>query len=225
MRSPIRVAVIDAYPVYRVGVVRALSRSGRFLVVAEGATAADAQRAIRENDPDVVIMDINVLEGAFNALQEIVNSGARCKIAILTARDDALSVSKALGAGAAGYVLKAVTGTELAAAIEAIHAGKPFITAELASRLLSEAKGGPLVAKREAEVKNTALSYREQQMLDHVSKGLTNHEIAEKLGLKVGTIKHYMTKAFRKMKASNRVQAILAAQIISDPKGGRSVPS
>jgi hypothetical protein len=63
------------------------------------------------------------------------------------------------------------------------------------------------------------------RMLDHAPRGLTNHEIAEKLGLKVGTIKHYMTKVFRKMKASNGVQAILASQTISDEHGVRPVPN
>jgi DNA-binding NarL/FixJ family response regulator len=76
--------------------------------------------------------------------------------------------------------------------------------------LLTDAQGGPLVPKR---AQSTTLSFREQQMLDHASKGLTNHEIAEKLGLKVSTIKHYMTRVFRKMKASNRLQAIQASRI------------
>ena len=155
--------------------------------------------------------------------RSLSTAGCGCKLAILTTRDDALSVSKALRVGAAGYILKAVSSTELIAAIETIDTGKPFITAELAARLLTDAKGGPLVPKR--EVRNAALSYREQQMLDHASRGLSNHEIAEKLGLKVGTIKHYMTKVFRKMKPSNRVQAILASQTLSDEHGVRSAPN
>jgi DNA-binding NarL/FixJ family response regulator len=129
---------------------------------------------------------------------------------VLTARDDPLSVAKALAIGAAGYILKGVSGAELVQAIETIDAGKPYITPELASRLLTEARGGPLVDKDAKQ--SSGLSYREQQMLKHASQGLTNHEIADKLGLKVSTIKHYMTRMYKKMNASNRLQAIQASQ-------------
>src|SRR5262249_53584946 len=105
-----------------------------------------------------------------------------------------------------------VSGAELVQAIATIDAGKPFITPELASRLLIETRGGPLVGK-DAN-KSSGLSYREQQMLKHASQGLTNNEIADKLGLKVSTIKHYMTSMYKKMKATNRLQAIQASQIV-----------
>jgi DNA-binding NarL/FixJ family response regulator len=211
MHSPIRVAAIDTCPLYRLGVVQAIARSSQLLLVAEGATAMDARQALREKDPHILLLDMSTLEN-FAAKQEIANSGSPCKIVVLTARDDPQSVSKALTIGAAGYILKAVSGAELVQAIETIDAGKPFITPELASRLLTEARGGPLVAKDAR--KSSSLSYREQQMLDHASQGLTNHEIAEKLGLKVSTIKHYMTSLYKKMNASNRLQAIQASQIM-----------
>jgi DNA-binding NarL/FixJ family response regulator len=211
MHSPIRIAVIDTCPLYRTGVVQALARNHQFRVVAEGASAADAQRAIREADPHVLLLNMGVLE-RFDPRKDIASARSQCKIAVLTARDDPVSVSKALATGAAGYILKAVSGTELAEALATIDAGKPFVTPELASRLLTDAQGGPLVPKW---TQRATLSYREQQMLEHASKGLTNYEIAEKLGLKVSTIKHYMTRVFRKMKASNRLQAIQASQALA----------
>jgi DNA-binding NarL/FixJ family response regulator len=220
MHSPIRIAVMDTCPIYRTGVVQALARNPRFRVVAEGALASEARRAVREQAPDVLLINMGVLE-RFDPRQEIANAQPECKIAVLTGRDDPSSVSKALATGAAGYILKAVSGRELAEALETIDAGKPFITPELASRLLTDAQGGPLVPKR---AQSTALSFREQQMLDHASKGLTNHEIAEKLGLKVSTIKHYMTRVFRKMKASNRLQAIQASRILPQSAPSQDLP-
>jgi len=205
MHTPIRTAVIDTCPIFRLGVAQRIARNDQLLLVAEGTTAADAQRAIREADPHVVLLNMSVLE-CFDAKAEIAASHSNCKIAVLTERDDALSVSRALAMGAAGYILKAISGAELVRAIEILDSGKPFITAELASRLLINARGGPLVPKA---LRKRTLSHREQQMLDHASKGLTNHEIAEKLGLKVGTVKHYMTRLFRKIKASNRLQAAI----------------
>jgi DNA-binding NarL/FixJ family response regulator len=208
MHTPIRVAVFDTCPLYRTGVVQAIARSSQLLLVAEGSTAAEARGALRDKDPHVLLVNMGTLEGLATK-QDSARSDSPCKIAVLTARDDPLSVSKALAIGAAGYILKAVTAAELIQAIETIDAGKPFITAELASRLLLEARGGPLVSKESK--KSSSLSYREQQMLDHVSQGLTNHEIAAKLGLKVSTIKHYMTSLYKKMKATNRLQAIQAS--------------
>jgi len=221
MHRPIRVAVFDTCSLYRMGVVQAIARCSQLLLVAEGATAAEARCALRDKDPHVLLLTMSALEGVAGK-PELANRRSQCKIAVLTARDDPLSVSKALAIGAAGYILKAVTGAELVHAIETIDAGKPFITPELASRLLTEARGGPLVRKDTR--KSSRLSYREQQMLDHASQGLTNYEIAAKLGLKEGTIKHYMTSLYKKMKATNRLQAIQASQIMLQPKPAEALP-
>src|SRR5262245_24933009 len=214
MHSPIRVGVIDSCPLFQTGVVQALARSPHVRVVAEGGSAADARRAIQEDDPHVLLLNMGVLE-CFAPEEAIASCRSECKIAVLTGRDDALSVAKALAAGAAGYILKGVSASELLRAIETIDAGKPFITPELASRLLTDAQGGPLVPER---AQRATLSYREQQILNLAAKGLTNLEIAENLGLQVTTIKHYMSRVFRKMKASNRLQAIKASKCMS---GGR----
>ena len=87
-------------------------RSDHLLLVAEGTTAADAQQAIREANPQLLLVNMSVLQ-CFDAKQEIAASHCNCKIAVLTERDDALSVSRALAMGAAGYILKAITGVEL----------------------------------------------------------------------------------------------------------------
>ena len=125
--------------------------------------------------------------------------------------EDVASVSKALAAGIKGYILKAVSGSELIEAIETISTGQPYITPKLASRLLTEAKGGPLSAIKEVRPK-LDLSYRERQVLIRISRGLTNKEIASQLGLNERTIKHYLTQLFKKMQVKNRLQAIQSAK-------------
>ena len=112
MHNPIRIAVIDPCPIFRLGVVQRIAGSDHLLLVAEGTTAADAQQAIREANPQLLLVNMSFLE-CFDAKQEIAASHCNCKIAVLTQRDDALSVSRALAMGAAGYILKAIIGVEL----------------------------------------------------------------------------------------------------------------
>ena len=211
MSKAIRVAVVDPYPIFREAVVQTITRCEDLVLVAEGATIAEARAAVREAQPDILLIDISLPEGGIEAILGIAKVGSSCKLVVLTALDDAMSVSKALAAGVKGYILKGVSGTELVAAIKTIQRGLPFVTPELASRLLTDAKGGALLPLREAKLQ-AALSYREQQILAHVSKGLTNKEIADQLGLTVGTIKHYVTQLFKKMNVRNRLEAIQVAQ-------------
>jgi DNA-binding NarL/FixJ family response regulator len=211
MVRPIRIAVIDPYPIFREAVVQTITRSADLTLVAEGGTAAEARAAVRETEPDILLIDISLPEGGIDAAIGIARSALNCKLVVLTALDDVISVSKALAAGVKGYILKGVSGTELVEAMKTIHRGLPFVTPELASRLLTDAKGGALLPMREAKLQ-AALSYREQQILTHVSRGLTNKEIADRLGLTVGTIKHYVTQLFKKMNVRNRLEAIQAAQ-------------
>jgi two-component system, NarL family, nitrate/nitrite response regulator NarL len=208
MSKPIRVVVIDSHPIFRQGVIRTIARSDGLALVGEGTTAADARRLVIEKHPDVLILDIAIKDGQ-EAVAEFVAQDIKC--VVLTALDDVLSVSNALAAGVNGYILKGVSGLDLIAALKAVNNGQPYVTAELAVRLLSGVKGKSLVPKRDAKVQ-AALTYREQQVLDHITKGYTNQEIAEKLGLTIGTIKYYLSQLFKKLHVRNRVQAVLAAK-------------
>jgi two-component system, NarL family, nitrate/nitrite response regulator NarL len=208
MSKPIRIVVIDSHPIFRQGVIRTIGRSDGMVLVGEGTTAADAQRLASEKRPDILILDIAIRDG-LEIVAEMAARGVKCLV--LTALDDVLSVSNALAAGANGYILKGVSGLELIGALKAVNSGQPYVTAELAVRLLIGVKGKSLVPKRDAKVQ-AALTYRELQVLEHITKGYTNQEIAEKLGLTIGTIKYYLSQLFKKMHVRNRVQAVLAAK-------------
>jgi two-component system, NarL family, nitrate/nitrite response regulator NarL len=208
MSKPIRIVVVDSHPIFRQGVIRTIGRSDGMALVGEGTTAADAQRLVGDKQPDILILDIAIRDG-LDVVGEMAAQGVKCLV--LTALDDVLSVSNALAAGANGYILKGVSGLELIGVLKAVHGGQPFVTAELAVRLLIGVKGKSLVPKRDAKVQ-AALTYREQQVLEHITKGYTNQEIAERLGLTIGTIKYYLSQLFKKLHVRNRVQAVLAAK-------------
>jgi DNA-binding NarL/FixJ family response regulator len=208
MSKPIRIVVVDSHPIFRQGVIRTIGRSDGMALVGEGTTTVDAQRLAHEKQPDIVIIDIAIRDG-LDAVGEMAALGVKCLV--LTALDDVLSVSNALAAGANGYILKGVSGLELIGALKAVQGGQPYVTAELAVRLLIGVKGKSLVPKRDAKVQ-AALTYREQQVLEHITKGYTNQEIAERLGLTIGTIKYYLSQLFKKLHVRNRVQAVLAAK-------------
>ena len=130
---------------------------------------------------------------------------------MLTTLDDVLSVSNALASGANGYILKGVSGLELIGALKAIYDGAALRHRRTGGTIAHRREGKSLLPKRVAKVQG-ALSYREQQLLDHITKGYTNQEIANKLGLTVGTTKVYLTQLFKKMRVRNRLQAVLAAK-------------
>lgn len=221
LKDQIRVAVIDPYPLFRQGIIQIIVQTPGLVFVAEGATVLEAQRAVREHRPDVLVFDIGIPEAGVDGAQEVIKSGPDCKLLVLTSLDDVASVAKALAAGIQGYVLRGVTGAELIEAIRTIDGGQPYITPKLASRLLTAAKGGPLSAIRDSK-EQLALTYREQQVLIRISRGLTNKEIAAQLGLNERTIKHYLTQLFKKMRVRNRLQAIQSARRWTSPCGGRA---
>ena len=209
MSDTIRVAVVDPYPIFREAVVQTIARTDGLALVGEGTSIADARRLARESGADIVILDISTSEGGIDASKPICKIGSPCKLIVLTALDDAIRVSHAIAAGARGYILKGVTGQELVAAIKLVHAGQPYITADLASRLLVNAR---MASSQPAWKAN--LTYREKQILESISKGLTNREIAAALQLTDGTVKHYLTGLFKKLDVSNRLQAIQAAKAL-----------
>ncbi len=209
--AAIRVAVVDPYPLFRLGVVQSIGRCNDLVVVGEGTSAADARRIVREARLDVLVFEIGLPDAGLETVQDLARSRGRCKLAVLTALDAPLSVAGALWAGVNGYILKGISGSELAAVIRLIHSGQAFVSPELAFDARAEARGGP--GARTPTLKPTAtFSQREQQLLTLVSQGLTNKEIARQLNLEVGTVKHYVTQLFKKMQVRNRIEAILALQ-------------
>jgi two-component system, NarL family, nitrate/nitrite response regulator NarL len=202
MPGAIRVGIVDPHPLYRQGVVKTIAGKPEFSLAFEGDTASDAHAAALKRGLDILLLDISVFDGDFKQTHELKALDANLKLVALTAHDDLFTVTTILAAGVRGYILKGISGLDLVSALQTIYAGKPYVTPELASELL-------VVECQSAPTKELAvLTSRERQVLHHISTGLTNREVAARLGLHVKTIKYYLTGAFKKLNVSNRVQAM-----------------
>jgi len=202
MPGAIRVGIVDPHPLYRQGVVKTIAGKPEFNLAFEGDTASDAHAAALKRGLDILLLDIGIFDGDFKQTHELKALDANLKLVALTAHDDLFTVSTILAAGVRGYILKGISGSDLVSALQTIYAGKPYVTPELASELL-------VVECQSAPTKELAvLTSRERQVLHHISTGLTNREVAARLGLHVKTIKYYLTGAFKKLNVSNRVQAM-----------------
>lgn len=212
MGDKIRIAIVDDHPLLREGVMHTLSSHADLEVVAEGASGADAVRIAEEWLPDVMLLDVSLPGGGVEAVRSIAISCPVVKIAMLTVAQDEETVSSALGAGARGYILKGISGQELAEAVRNINSGEDYVSPGLAARLLAEM--GSKSAFRHSENYDvfSSLSLREESILVLVADGLSNRQVGEKLNLSEKTIKHYMTNILQKLRVKNRVEAALLAQ-------------
>lgn len=174
--------------------------------------------------PSVVLMDIHMPEmNGVEAAKQIKERFPEVRVIILTTFQDIQYVVDALGAGAEGYLLKAIHPRELVSGIKWVHRGGTLIPQDIARMLVSKLQhtdqqdpaSPPLTLKAEEQAKGGAaygLSERELQVLHCISDGLNNREIAEKLFLSEGTVKNYISSIYSKMEVRDRIHATKKAQ-------------
>jgi two-component system nitrate/nitrite response regulator NarL len=201
----IRVAIIDDHPLFRTGVTQSLQENGGFEVIAQGSTRDDALRAVEDRSPDILLLDVSIPGGGLEALNTIVARHPGQKIVMLTVSESGGDVARAMRGGARGYVLKGVEAGSLAEILAEIAAGERYVSPALSARLLSDdPEPGPANGRS-----LDALDERQRRILDLVSAGLSNKEIAIELNLQEKTIKHQMTRIFSKLAVSNRTEAAM----------------
>ena len=208
MSEKIRIAIVDDHPLLREGVVHVLRNDPAFEVVAEGESADDAIAIAESELPDIILLDVSMPGGGIEAAGAIARSCPIIKIIMLTVSEAEEHVSSALKAGARGYILKGVGGSDLIQTIQKIHQGEAYVSPTLAARLLSDLRRGTTSENAQRDVL-ADLSHREEQILSQVSQGLSNGEIGKKLNISEKTVKHYMTNILQKLQVRNRVEAAL----------------
>ena len=205
MTEAIRVVVADDHPLFREGVINSLQSLPDMVVVGQAADADEALRVVREELPDLALLDVTMPGSGIAAARRIAAACPATRIVMLTVSENEDDLLEAMKAGASGYVLKGVSARELASVVRSVSNGEVYVAPSLAFGLLRE-MSSPRPSDPLAE-----LSARERQVLELVANGLSNQEIGLKLGLAEKTIKHYMTNILTKLQVRSRVEAALLA--------------
>ena len=210
MTDTIRTLIVDDQRLMREGLRTLLELEGGVEVVGQAADGQAALDAYAELKPDVVLMDIRMpdMDGV-EATRRICGRWPEARVIILTTFDDDANVFEGLRAGAVGYLLKDLSGQELADAVRTVYKGGALIEPTVAKRVMAEFARLHPPARRMEEGLPEPLSERELDVLKLISAGLSNREIGDKLGLSEGTVKNYVTIILQKIGVRDRTQAAL----------------
>jgi DNA-binding NarL/FixJ family response regulator len=214
----IKVLIVDDHPVFRQGLRDVLETDPNLNIIGEAADGEVALEIVPEINPDVILMDINL--PTMNGLQvtrKIKGQFPHIKVIMITGYDDAEQVFHALRAGASAYCPKDITPEALISIINTVRdgnyvVGEKIMTHDEVLEWVEQKIGrfaGPLIS--DSEDMFVPLSPREMEILEHVTRGLSNKEIAYKLGISHQTVKNHMTAILRKLRVDDRTQAAVYA--------------
>ena len=211
--GPIGVFLLDDHEIVRRGVRDLLESEPGITVVGEAGTAAAALARIPALKPDVAILDVRLPDGdGVTVCREIRSRMPQVACLMLTSFGDDEALFDAIMAGAAGYVLKQIRGTDLVGAVRTIASGRSLLDPEAASRVMRRMRDQ---AQRSDPL--SGLTDQERRILELIGEGLTNRQIGERLFLAEKTVKNYVSSLFAKLGMERRTQAAAyAARVFDD---------
>lgn len=197
--SPIRVLCVDDHPLMRDGIAFALQSQKDMELVGQAVDGEEALTLFRELRPDITLMDLQMpgMNG-IATIEAIRKEFPKARIVVLTTYSGDVQASRALKAGALGYLLKSMLRTELLGTIRTVHAGGRRIPPEIASELAEH-------------ISADALSQREVEVLRSVAAGNSNKIVADELSITEDTVKGHMKSILSKLGANDRTHAVLIA--------------
>ncbi|MBD0746259.1 response regulator [Streptomyces sp. CBMA152] len=202
--NPVRIRILlcDDHAVVRAGLLALLGSEPDIEVVGEAGSGEEAVAAVAKERPDVVLMDLQLGPGidGVEATRRISATGVR--VLVLTTYDTDADITRAIAAGATGYLLKAERPEELFAAIRAAAQGRTTLSPPVASRVMERMRGAG----------RPALTSRERDILAQLSQGLANRDIARALFISEATVKTHLGRIYEKLGVDTRAGAVSVAK-------------
>ncbi|MET9464690.1 response regulator transcription factor [Streptomyces sp. NPDC006544] len=220
--APIRVFLLDDHEVVRRGLHDLLDSERDIEVVGEAATAAQALARGPALRPDVAVLDVRLPDSdGITVCRELRSRMPGLACLMLTSFDDEEALLDAIMAGAAGYVLKQIKGSDLVAAVRTVATGQSMLDPATTARLMSSLRD-PAAGKPPGDKRLTVLSERERAVLELIGEGLTNRQIGKRLFLSEKTVKNHISRLLAKLGVERRVQAaVIAAEVREHDETGR----
>lgn len=221
-QDPIRVFLLDDHEVVRRGITDLLDAEPDISVVGDADTVEHALVRGPALRPDVAVLDVRLPDGdGITVCRELRNQMPELACLMLTSFDDEDALLDAIMAGASGYVLKQIRGSDLVSAVRTVASGQSMLDPATTARLIRSLRAEPAETPAPAP-ELAALSPRERDILALIGDGLTNREIGKKLYLSEKTVKNHISRLLAKLGVQRRVQAAVLASHLEQPNpGGR----
>lgn len=204
----IKILLAEDHVVVRQGTRQLLERESDLEIIGEASDGEEAVQLTTKLKPDVVVMDISMPKlGGIEATRQIKALVSSVAVLVLTGYDYDEYIFSLLEAGAAGYLLKSVSGDELIGAIRAVHSGEPVLHPIVLQKLIARFKS-PTPGSTEARP-DELLSEREIEVLRVAAKGMSNKAIGEELIISVRTVQAHLRSIFNKLGVGSRSEAVL----------------
>jgi DNA-binding NarL/FixJ family response regulator len=201
--KPIRTLIADDHALVRAGIRALVEKIKGVTVVAEAGKGSEAIRLITEQKPDLVLLDITMPDGnGFDVLHHVMKNYSETRIIVLTVHEAGEYAIRALREGAAGFLPKSAASTELEQAIQTVMKGEIYISPETSRKTLLEYGKG--ATKRDLLAN---LSPRQREVLQLLSLGMDNEQIAERLYITRNTVKFHVRTIYERLGVHNRVEA------------------
>ncbi|MEU9918419.1 response regulator transcription factor [Streptomyces sp. NPDC051001] len=219
-QDPIRVFLLDDHEVVRRGLTDLLDSEPDISVVGDAGTVEHALARGPALRPHVAVLDVRLPDGdGITVCRELRSQMPELACLMLTSFDDEDALLDAIMAGASGYVLKQIRGSDLVSAVRTVGSGQSMLDPATTARLMRSLRADP------AETPGTSpelasLSPRERDILALIGEGLTNREIGKKLYLSEKTVKNHISRLLAKLGVQRRVQAAVIASQVERPNTG-----
>jgi two-component system, NarL family, response regulator DevR len=211
----VRVFLLDDHEIVRRGVRELLEAHDDIEVVGEAGTAEEGMARIPAVKPDVAVVDMRLPDGnGVEVCREVRSRDESIQCLILTSFADDEALFDSIMAGAAGYLLKQIKGTDLVDAIRRVAEGQSLLDPNVTARVLERLRKGP-----EEDERLARLTDQERKILDLIAEGMTNRQIGERMFLAEKTVKNYVSNLLSKLGMERRTEAaVFAAKLAPKPR-------